>query len=422
MQKAALWQMVSMLLQAFAIFLTGFALLHSAETAHYALFALSQVVQGTANGVVNALCASPLLLLMNSAATSARAGSEPCYDPDYGAFKSYGIVALAIAVTASVVQFVLAFILDWPLASALTIALGCGILTFRWYLRAVAQNFKQGLLVVSDLILALVQLLGLVGLFAADSLNLFNITMLLLLSAIFSCLPYVAIFIANFTGQANWPGFQTGYQQQGRPALSGMISVELATNFHSYAIVLLAGATAFAPIAAAAMFLRPMTIVQNSLVQYFRPHLVRQLTTELTNKVQIRLIVSHILQASVGAWLLNVAAIGVVAFYAINWLWPDPSTSANFLLAFGLTCGWYLLRSLRIHTSAVLQAADCFTELARVTWISSAMLVPLVLTALMLGSPVLSIVGAIISELWIVVRLQQLTHQLYCFRLDNKCS
>ena len=66
MQKAALWQMVSMLLQAFAIFLTGFALLHSAETAHYALFALSQVVQGTANGVVNALCASPLLLLMNS--------------------------------------------------------------------------------------------------------------------------------------------------------------------------------------------------------------------------------------------------------------------------------------------------------------------------------------------------------------------
>ena len=412
MQKAALWQMVSMLLQAFAIFLTGFALLHSAETAHYALFALSQVVQGTANGVVNALCASPLLLLMNSGATSARAGSEPCYAPDYGAFKSYGIVALAIAVIASVVQLVLAFILDWPLASALTIALGCGILTFRWYLRAVAQNFKQGLLVVSDLILALVQLLGLVGLFAADSLNLFNITMLLLLSAIFSCLPYIAIFIANFTGQANWRGFQTGYQQQGRPALSGMISVELATNFHSYAIVLLAGATAFAPIAAAAMFLRPMTIVQNSLVQYFRPHLVRQLTTEIANKVQIRRIVSHILQASMAAWLLNVAAIGVVAFFAVSWLWPDPSTSANFFLAFALTCGWYLLRSLRIHTSAVLQAADCFAELARVTWISSAMLVPLVLIALMLGSPVMSLVGAILSELWIVLRLVQLTNRL----------
>jgi len=160
MQKAALWQMVSMLLQAFAIFLTGFALLHSAETAHYALFALSQVVQGTANGVVNALCASPLLLLMNSAATSARAGSEPCYVPDYGAFKSYGIVALAIAVIGSAVQLVLAFILDWPLASALTIAFGCGILTFRWYLRAIAQNAKQSLLVVSDLILALFQLLG----------------------------------------------------------------------------------------------------------------------------------------------------------------------------------------------------------------------------------------------------------------------
>ncbi len=412
MQKAALWQMVSMLLQAFAIFLTGFALLHSAETAHYALFALSQVVQGTANGVVNALCASPLLLLMNSAATSARAGSELCYAPDYGSFKSYGIVALAIAVIASVVQLVLAFILDWPLASALTIALGCGILTFRWYLRAVAQNFKQGLLVVSDLILALVQLLGLVGLFVAESLNLFNITMLLLLSAIFSCLPYVAIFIANFTGQANWRGFQTGYQQQGRSALSGMISVELATNFHSYAIVLLAGATAFAPIAAAAMFLRPMTIVQNSLVQYFRPHLVRQLTTEIANKVQIKRIVSHILQASLAAWLLNVAAIGVVAYFAVSWLWPAPSTAANFVLAFALTCGWYLLRSLRIHTSAVLQAADCFAELARVTWISSAMLVPLVLIALMLGSPVMSLVGAILSELWIVLRLMQLTNRL----------
>lgn len=412
MQKAALWQMVSMLLQAFAIFLTGFALLHSAETAHYALFALSQVVQGTANGVVNALCASPLLLLMNSGATTARAGFETGYAPDDGAFKSYGIVALAIAVIASVVQLVLAFILDWPLASALTIALGCGILTFRWYLRAVAQNFKQGLLVVSDLILALVQLLGLVGLFVADSLNLFNITMLLLLSAIFSCLPYVAIFIANFTGQADWRGFQIGYKQQGRPALSGMISVELATNFHSYAIVLLAGATAFAPIAAAAMFLRPMTIVQNSLVQYFRPHLVRQLTTEIANKVQIKRIVSHILQASLAAWLLNVAAIGVVAYFAVSWLWPTPSTAANFVLAFALTCGWYLLRSLRIHTSAVLQAADCFAELARVTWISSAMLVPLVLIALMLGSPVMSLVGAILSELWIVLRLVQLTNRL----------
>lgn len=412
MQKAALWQMVSMLLQAFAIFLTGFALLHSAETAHYAMFALSQVVQGTANGVVNALCASPLLLLLNSGATSARTGSETGSAPDYGAFKSYGIVALAIAAIASLVQSVLAFIFDWPLASALIIALGCGILTFRWYLRAVAQNFKQGLLVVSDLILALVQLLGLVGLFAADSLNLFNITVLLLLSAIFSCLPYVAIFIANFTGQANWPGFQTGYQQQGRPALSGMISVELATNFHSYAIVLLAGPTAFAPIAAAAMFLRPMTIVQNSLVQYFRPQLVREITTEIANKVQIRRIISHILQASLAAWLLNVAAIAVVAFFAVSWLWPDPSTSANFVLAIALTCGWYLLRSLRIHTSAVLQAADCFADLARVTWISSAMLVPLVLIALMLGSPVMSLVGAILSELWIVLRLGQLTNRL----------
>ncbi|MDZ7902891.1 MAG: hypothetical protein U5L01_10295 [Rheinheimera sp.] len=40
------------------------------------------------------------------------------------------------------------------------------------------------------------------------------------------------------------------------------------------------------------------------------------------------------------------------------------------------------------------------------------MLVPLVLIALMLGSPVMSLVGAILSELWIVLRLVQLTNRL----------
>lgn len=414
MHKAALWQMFAMLLQAFAIFLTGFALLHSADTEHYALFALSQVVQGTVNGLINALCASPLLLLLNSSRAATNIEGDSASANELGNYKSYGMVALGIALLAVIFQFCLAIFLAWPFASASVIALACGFFTVRWYLRSIAQNSKQALVVFSDLLLAAVQLLGTAGLFYADKLNLLNISILLLVSAILSCLPVARIGLSNFSGRAHWPNFRLGYQQQGRPALSGMISVELASNFHSYAIVMLAGAAAFAPIAAAAMFLRPMTIVQNSLVQYFRPHLVRLLLNATTNTLQIRQIVAHILQASIGVWLLNVTAISLISCFAVEWLWPELATSRSFLIALLLTAIWYLLRSLRIHTSALLQSANCFAELAKVTWISSFMLVPLVLLALALGSPLMSLVGAIISELWIVLRLRTL-----CIRLHS---
>ena len=51
------------------------------------------------------------------------------------------------------------------------------------------------------------------------------------------------------------------------------MTVEVTTNIHQYLIVLLQGAAALAPVAAAGLFLRPMTLVQTSLAQIERPRL-----------------------------------------------------------------------------------------------------------------------------------------------------
>jgi hypothetical protein len=410
MQKAALWQMMAMLLQAFAVFLTGFGLLHSAETQHYALFALSQVVQGTANGVINALCAAPLLMLLNKTVNTADNGihrfqAEP-------SLKCYGLVACGIALGAALIQLLLALLLAWPLLSVVAISCCTFLLSVRWYLRAVAQNTQQSLVVFSDLLLAISQLLGLLVLFLYSRITLFDVSVLLVCSALFSLWPFWRVATQQLQGSFVWQTFRNGYRDQGKPALSGMISVEMATNFHSYAIVLLAGAAAYAPIAAAAMFLRPMTIVQNSLQQYFRPLLVRHLTSSALISNDVRVMVTHLLYAAVSAWFLNVFVIVLVAIFSISWLWPESTTQVEFFWAIALSSVWYLLRSLRIHTSSFLQAANCFDELAKVTWISSLLLMPLVLLALIFGTALMTLGVAIASELYIVVRLHQLSKNL----------
>ena len=49
----------------------------------------------------------------------------------------------------------------------------------------------------------------------------------------------------------------------------------MSANFHQYFIIAFKGAAALAPLAAAGLFLRPMTLVQTSLAQIDRPKLAR---------------------------------------------------------------------------------------------------------------------------------------------------
>lgn len=69
------------------------------------------------------------------------------------------------------------------------------------------------------------------------------------------------------------------WKQSAQWNLSGNIATELAANAHSYIIIMLAGAAAFAPIAAASVLFRPLGIIMGSLTVFERPYLTEQIAS-----------------------------------------------------------------------------------------------------------------------------------------------
>lgn len=184
-------------------------------------------------------------------------------------------------------------------------------------------------------------------------------------------------------------------------ALIGVVTTEATANLHAYLVAFLVGPTAFAPIAASALVIRPIGVVANALTEFERPQMARQIQRmDLKSILQSIVMFRWVLIAS---WSGAGMFAGVLASIAPRLIQPAGYDPAALWLGVVLWMAVAGTRLLRTPEGTVLQAAGRFRWLANasiVSAVASAIAVPLLLG---LGGPIWSIAGVLVGEVTIAV-------------------
>lgn len=208
---------------------------------------------------------------------------------------------------------------------------------------------------------------------------------------------YAALLIARPKRRA-WYAYGAIWQSQSRWALLGVVTTEAVANAHIYMVTVAAGVTAIAPLAAAALLLRPINVVQNALIDFERPQMAALIATGALD--ELRRTMRLFLGVLLAAWFVSAAfALGVV------WFAPSLVFSQDYDLGVieQASLSWVLvtlLILLQVPASVMLQAAGDFQRLARATIWSALVSIAAVATVLALVDPVWTIAAMALG--WLV--------------------
>jgi len=394
MKGAKYWQLISHIGLAISAFLIAYLLLSETPAPHYGSFAFILVLQAFGFALSNALIASPLLILMNDERQSAYRDAVP---------QGFLVVAFVISIAIATMQGCYLWFSLTDFWISISFAVAGFLQQLRWYGRCEWQNRNVRVLLVSDLLFSASLLMGGIALWWFNVVSLLHIGLLLVLVSVIALVPFLASFYASCRQHTDWIVVKQGFEQQGRPALFGVLTVEATANFHSYLVVFGSGSAAFAPIAAAMLFFRPLAVVLGSLLQSERPRLVQaRMAGDLKRLLSVTAGIRHV---AVASFMGNALILLLLFIYWPALLWPEPDSRQEFLLALVL---WSLVagcRALRSSATAWMQAADLFAPLARVTYLSAAWTIPAVLVTWWLAGPIASLSGVLSGEVLLCLLL-----------------
>ena len=198
------------------------------------------------------------------------------------------------------------------------------------------------------------------------------------------------------------------WREQSRWTLLGVVTSEATANAHSYLVTFFAGPAAFAPLAAASLFLKPVPMVVTSLTQLERPVMARALSS---GNLAAALHANRLFRISV---LVVWAATVMVGSCVLTW---DPKlllkTSygiSTVEIAFLFWAAIAFLQSWSTSDSVLLQAAGRFQVLAQVG-VAAALVSILGVTVMLLSiGPVYSLAGILLGQAVVSTGIIRLCH------------
>jgi O-antigen/teichoic acid export membrane protein len=389
-----------------AHFLASLLLLRTLPAADFGLFAFLLVVMGFCFSVSSALIATPYTVAANQRDFSAKDA------------RTFFIANLLFATAAALACGGIAFGLHAGTGTAaLLFGLFGGFAMLRSFARAHAYAAHAPMRVaVVDIAYATLLLAGLAVTWLTHNLTL--ITALIAFAAaataavIASGASYLKLqFVDAFAG--NLRAYASIWRNQSRWTLLGVSSTEGTFNAHAYMVTLIAGPAAFAPIAAAALFMRPVSMCANSLLQLERPAMARAIAE---GKLDVALrSVRHFRWAIMLVWLGTVTALAVIYLTVPKLLLPAHYDFATVVMATALWACVEVVHSWVVPDSALLQAADRFRPLAAATVQSSMVTIVAALALLVAFGPVASLCGVVLG---VIVLAQRMTALKRAWRLQ----
>lgn len=392
------WALLANTAYALSSFVLGYLLLLQGDNQLYGAFAFYLLIQAFAYSLINALFGAPLLIASRDGRTAA-AGLNPMLR-----------LASLLALFCGLLQALLLRQQGIQHDVTYLLAISSVLLQLRWFCRCVQQNDDPDRVMLSDGFFSLITLLGAAWLMLHETVSLWSLSWLLLIATVTSLFPAGRLLWTLMRAQPDWRLWSKGFEQQGKPALTGVVTAEATANTHQYLIVLLLGPAALAPVAAAGLFLRPMTLVQSSLAQIDRPRLAR--AAAVADWFELQQVWRSSVRLSLLAFVLNLFVLVWLLWLVPAILWPDLTTLPDFIVCGSFVVVVALLRSLRGPASTMLQAFDQFQLLADITWRASLCTLPLVLLGILVAGTYGALTAMVLGECLVAIPTLQRCRQM----------
>jgi hypothetical protein len=203
--------------------------------------------------------------------------------------------------------------------------------------------------------------------------------------------PFVALLRLP-DGQAR-RRYATIWRQQSRWSLLGTVATELMANAHIYLLTFLGGAAALAPVAATALLVRPINVVQNAMIEYERPQIALFLAQGAMGEVDRSVFLFR--SVLLLAWCATAALAAAILAFRPESIFPPSYDLATVRLASVLWLAVWLVIIVQIPVNVLLQAGGDFRILAAASLAAAATSVAGVLIAIAAAKPVWTVAAMV---------------------------
>ncbi|WP_150291829.1 polysaccharide biosynthesis protein [Sphingobium estronivorans] len=371
--------------------------IHHLETAAIGTLAFLLVIIQFGYSLSNALVSTPYTISVNQGDDAGARSFDFFFPVNLMLAASQGLICAAIAwATAS------------PMAALLFGAAGT-LSLIRWFGRSNAYaHHAPARAARSDMAYAGTILAGLLIAMRTGA-EMPAIGGMLVAASLMGLLPFGFAYVRRHFSMT--PGEALGayrpvWKEQSAWTLVGVLSTEATSNSHSYIVTLLAGPTAFAPIAVGMLFFRPVNVCITALTQLERPRMTRAVARG-DHGAAIKS--ERVFMAALVTLWLGTCVVAAIALYAFPGLILKPTLDHRLvMIAVGLCALLSLVQCVQTPMSVMTQARRAFRPLAAQS-MRSCVVGLVAVTLLVWGTaPVFSVSGVVLSQLVMMLGIWQL--------------
>lgn len=388
---------------AVAQFTLSLLLLRLLSPAQFGSFSFLLITSLFVTGIWSSLFCAPLPVLLNRLPEAERASFMRCI---------FG-VNISAALVACVMFVGIGLALGVPLIASILFAIFVAGFLLRWFARAYFYAVGDRLRTMrSDLIYAGTLLTGIAVLALFEITSVRMAYAIMMISVLIGLLPFGLSYLKRQFGSFYLRAFIDYlpiWRSHSGWSFMGVITTEATVNSHVYIVTLIAGPAAYAPIAATALMIRPIGVLQNALVEYERAQMAIDLAAGKIAAVFRS--VTHFRFMLLAILIATASAVTVMLMFAPRLIFPPEYAIETLVTGAALWMTVAGVRLIRTPEAAMLQAAGEFRKLAWASAGACGFSIVSVLTLMQLYGPIWSIAGVIIGEtafgLWIMRQSQR---------------
>ena len=379
-----------------AHFIASLIFLHTLAPADFGAFAFLLVIVPFCMSIAGSLVGAPISNALN------RTGD---LNPDKLA--AYRKLALILAGLAFIAVGLTLRYSEGHWSIAFLLGLYGAIMSLRWCARCLAYASDRPLSATfSDLLYSLLLIASLVTLLLTGELFAASAATVLLIASLAALLAYGSTYLreqfaAIHTGDLSL--YPQTWRDLSRWSLMGVILTEITANAHAYLVTFVSGPASFALLAVGGLLMRPISLVLSALDDRERPAIARQLaagdtTGALRTVMEFRI-------AGIVMWVATIALAAVIFVWFPGLLLKKGYDTAQL---FPVVIIWSLIwaaRTLWTPQTVLFQAAGKYSELARISMLSSVIALIATLVLLLIAGPVVSLLGVLAGDIAVGVRV-----------------
>ncbi|WBQ18447.1 polysaccharide biosynthesis protein [Sphingobium yanoikuyae] len=371
--------------------------IHHLATTGIGVLAFLLVIIQFGYSLSNALVSTPYTIAVNQGEDVDRSAHGFFFPVNLLLSLSQGLICAAIAWTTASPQAALVF----GLAGTLSL--------IRWFGRSNAYAHHAPMQAArSDIAYAATILIGLLVAMRTGA-DLTGIGTMLVAASLAGLLPFGSPYLRRHVAMsplAALRAYRPVWKEQSAWTLVGVLSTEATSNAHSYAVTLLAGPTAFAPIAVGMLFFRPVNVCITALTQLERPRMTRAVAR---GDHQAAIQSERIFMGALVFLWLGTCVVAAGALYFFPGLILKPTLDHQLVITAVALCALLsLVQCVQTPMSVMTQARKAFRPLAAQSLRSCGVGIAAVTLLTLLVAPVFSIAGVVLSQLVMMLGIWQL--------------